>query len=107
VINNLIENAVYHSSEKKLKQVVEVGTEVVGTDICITIKDQGKGIQQDELEKIFDPFNMTQKGKGRSGLGLSVVYNLVTQILEGKIRCLSEPGHGTMFEVTFPYKPAI
>ncbi|MDP2574274.1 HAMP domain-containing sensor histidine kinase [Vibrio penaeicida] len=106
VMNNLIENAVHHSDETT-KKVIEIETQVVGTDISIVIKDKGKGIDEENLAKIFDPFFTTQRGQGRNGLGLAVVYNLVTHLLDGKINCKSRPGEGTTFEVTFPYKPAI
>ncbi|UAB72251.1 HAMP domain-containing histidine kinase [Vibrio sp. SCSIO 43132] len=107
VLNNLIENAICHSQEQCDKHRIEVDTQIIGTDIRIAISDKGKGIEQEDLPKIFDPFFTTQRGKGRNGLGLAVVYNLVTHLLEGKINCQSEPGQGTTFEVIFPYKPAI
>jgi PAS domain S-box-containing protein len=61
--------------------------------------DDGKGISEEDLSKIFDPFFTTKRGQGGSGLGLHIIYNLVTQRLEGTIRCESEIGVGTRFVI--------
>jgi signal transduction histidine kinase len=64
--------------------------------------DDGKGIPQDLLGRVYDPFFTTRRGNGGSGLGLHIVYNLVTGTLRGQITVESEPGHGTCFTVRFP-----
>jgi len=52
--------------------------------------------------KIFDPFITTKRGEGGSGLGLHLVYNLVTQALGGNIQFESELGNGVSFDIIFP-----
>lgn len=56
----------------------------------------------ENLSKIFDPFFTTKRGQGGSGLGLHIIYNLVTQKLGGAIRCESEVGTGTRFVIELP-----
>ena len=64
--------------------------------------DDGQGIPKEHLGKIFDPFFTTKRGKGGSGLGLHIIYNLVTQKLGGTIRCESKVGQGTRFVIEVP-----
>lgn len=54
------------------------------------------------IERIYEPFFTTRRGSGGSGLGLSIIFNLVTQTLGGTIQCNSSPGEGAQFEIIFP-----
>ena len=58
-------------------------------------------------ERIFEPFFTTRRGSGGSGLGLHIVYNLVTATLKGFIRCFSKTGVGTRFEIMIPINSEI
>ena len=69
--------------------------------IAVSVSDNGCGISEENLQKIFDPFFSTKKGSGGTGLGLSITYGLV-QRLGGDISVESELGRGTMFTVTLP-----
>ena len=71
-------------------------------DIEIRFTDYGAGIPQENLSKIFDPFFTTGGGLGGTGLGLNIVYRIVTSQLGGKIVCHSKPGEGSTFIVTIP-----
>jgi signal transduction histidine kinase len=66
--------------------------------------DDGKGIAPSYLGKIFDPFFTTKRGSGGTGLGLNIVYNIVSQEYGGSIICTSEPGKGTIFTIKFPVR---
>mgnify|MGYP002134307444 CR=1 FL=1 len=68
----------------------------------ISVEDDGVGIAPEILPKIFDPFFTTRLGAGGSGLGLHIVYNLVTRVLGGRLNVTSEPGHGTCFILHLP-----
>jgi PAS domain S-box-containing protein len=68
----------------------------------LTYADDGKGIPPPLLGRIYDPFFTTRRGTGGSGLGLHIVYNLVTGSLRGQISVQSELGKGTQFTVRFP-----
>ena len=70
--------------------------------IIIEYSDDGKGISKEDLKNIFTPFFTTRRGTGGSGLGLSIVYNLVTGTLKGNISAQSELGKGTWFRIVFP-----
>ena len=73
-------------------------------DSCFVFefRDDGRGISKENLDKIFDPFFTTKRGQGGSGLGLHIIYNLVTQKLDGTIRCESKIGNGTKFVIEIP-----
>ncbi len=79
--------------------------EAAGTSaVEISVEDTGSGIPEKIIPKIFDPFFTTKEtGKG-TGMGLSVVYNLVKQN-GGEIHVTSKPGQGTVFRVLFPSIP--
>ena len=66
--------------------------------------DNGKGIKEEHLPRIFEPFFTTERGKSGSGLGLHLVYNLVTQKLGGKISCKSIVNRNTSFYIIVPLK---
>jgi len=57
--------------------------------------DDGKGMDAATKSKIFDPFFTTQLGRGGTGLGLYLVYNIVTLQLAGTVECITELGKGT------------
>jgi signal transduction histidine kinase len=71
--------------------------------VTIEVRDQGLGISEDDLERIFSPF-FTTKPKG-TGLGLSIVRKVV-DAHDGIIEATSAPGRGTTFRVTLPVVPA-
>ena len=70
--------------------------------VSISVRDHGRGIPKTSLGKVFDPFFTTRLGQGGSGLGLSIVYTMVTRTLGGSIRVQSELGQGTCFTIDLP-----
>lgn len=97
IFSNLIMNSIIHGFEDRTngKIVIEIRREHDG--LYITYRDNGKGIPSEYLAKIYDAFFTTNKHNGGSGLGMNIVYNLVTHKLKGKITCESEVGKGTQF----------
>ena len=73
-----------------------------GARLRLEYSDDGQGIPPENLSKIFEPFFTTKRGQGGSGLGLHIVYNLVTQKLLGEIEAKSEVGVGTKFIIKLP-----
>ena len=65
--------------------------------------DNGKGLDNSVVNRIFDPFVTTKRGQGGSGLGMNIVYNLVDAKLGGTIKCL-DAEQGCIFEVKVPIK---
>ncbi|MGA9422489.1 MAG: ATP-binding protein [Rhodanobacteraceae bacterium] len=103
VLLNLVTNARVHGFDNGLKGEVRVSTrELSSREIEITVQDDGKGIPLDLQRRIFEPFFTTSLGKGGNGLGLSIVSNIVTDVLGGTIRVNSRPGAGTSMIVCIP-----
>ncbi len=93
VLDNLVRNALIHAFEGRAEGKVRIHTE--NTDgiydhILLIVSDNGKGIPFRHRNKVFDPFFTTHLGSGGSGLGLSIVYNLVQQVLGGTIKVESQ-----------------
>lgn len=103
VIVNLINNAVVHAFEPEKPGNITIVAVDRGNRVALHVTDDGKGIPAEHLRHIYDPFFTTRMGQGGSGLGLNIVYNLVTDLLGGEISVDSEPGQGTTFLVLLPY----
>jgi len=102
IIINLIMNAIIHGFEKMEAGVINISVTLTRNQCQIKLTDNGKGIEEKIKQKIFDPFVTTKRGEGGSGLGMHLVYNLVTQALNGSIEVESELGHGANFTIQFP-----
>ncbi|MBO6227783.1 MAG: HAMP domain-containing histidine kinase, partial [Shewanella sp.] len=68
----------------------------------ITVSDNGIGMSEETMKQIFDPFFTTRRGNGGTGLGLHLTYQLVSQLLGGKITVSSTLGKGSVFSLTIP-----
>ena len=77
-----------------------------GGMVRIVFTDDGSGIAAEHLPKIFDPFFTTGRDRGGTGLGLHIVYNLVTARLQGSIDVESRLGEGTRFTILIPKQVA-
>lgn len=102
IITNLVMNSLIHAFEEGQEGTIIFDIEKQNNNILFTYSDNGKGISKEIICKIFDPFFTTKRGKGGTGLGLNIVYNIVTQTLGGTILCESEIGVGTVFTICFP-----
>ncbi len=99
ILNNLISNAIRYSNKFNEKPYVEVDVRVKGEKAIITVKDNGTGIGDEHLSKIFDMFYRATDENMGSGLGLYIA-NEALQKINGKIRVESKVGKGTAFIVT-------
>jgi signal transduction histidine kinase len=98
VFMNILVNAA-QAIEKKGD--IYIGTRLVAQSVEVSIRDNGRGISQDNITKIFDPFFTTKDvGKG-TGLGMNIAYNII-QKHNGTIHVDSELGKGTTFTITLP-----
>ena len=105
IMINLIMNSIIHGFEDMDNGQIDISIESVDdTKVCIEFKDNGKGIPEHLRKRIFDPFVTTKRGQGGSGLGMHLVFNLVTQALNGSISVVSEEGKGVQFRILFPVK---
>lgn len=105
IITNLLENSLAHGYENK-EQVgnIRIAFGAVDRMFHLTYTDDGKGMSAETITQIFEPFFTTKRGQGGTGLGMHIVYNLVTQTFRGKIQCSSVQGQGTTFTIIFPMK---
>lgn len=85
IFSNLILNAIKHAFENTKENIITINAIEKENKTVISFKDNGKGINDEVAQKVFDPFFTTARGKGGSGLGLNIVYNLLTSKLNGMI----------------------
>ena len=105
IVINLIVNSLLHAFEKDEEGEIKLEVESVGEEtLKLVYTDNGMGIPNSIRKRIFDPFVTTKRGQGGSGLGMHLVYNLVTQGLNGSISLTSEEGNGVEFVIIFPVK---
>ncbi|QEP44398.1 hypothetical protein D5085_15450 [Ectothiorhodospiraceae bacterium BW-2] len=109
IITNLVLNALEHAfdsesgSEQSRHGSVEITLFETKGSIHLICQDSGKGIEEAIIGNIFDPFFTTLRHRGGSGLGLHIVYNLVTDVLHGEIAVESNSAlGGTRFTIIFP-----
>lgn len=101
ILTNLIINSLIHGFSGNKKGEIDIGFTLQDENIHLEYRDNGKGISREHVGKIFDPFFTTYRDGGSSGLGMNIIYNIVTQTLGGNIEVESEPGHGVLFTITF------
>lgn len=103
VLSNLIINAMVHGLHEKQNGVIRITGRAYGaSNIMLTVEDNGQGIAKENLDRIFEPFFTTRLGKGGSGLGLHICYNMVSSVLGGSITVESEVGQGARFIIILP-----
>lgn len=110
VLLNLFNNAFYAIQQQKQTTqldyvpTVSISTKKTGNKIFIRVKDNGNGIPEAILAKVFQPFFTTKPTGQGTGLGLSLSYDIVTKGHRGTLEVESEEGEGSMFTITLPYQ---
>lgn len=105
VLINLVNNGLIHAFEGMQSGEIVITAETIGNDaVSIAVRDNGIGIAPEYMGKIYDPFFTTKLGRGGSGLGLNIVYNIVYGLLGGRIDVKSVLGQGTSFILTLPLR---
>lgn len=101
ILMHLLLNVEIHAYPEGEGKVL-IGLDTSGDDFTLTLRDWGRGLDNDTLKQAFSPFFTTQRLQGCTGLGLAVVHNWVVYALQGQIHMISEQG----CEVTlrFPQK---
>lgn len=102
IVTNLVLNSVIHAYPPNATGHLTMSIQRQGDKVAFHYRDDGAGIPPEHHPKIFEPFFTTRRGQGGSGLGLHIVYNLVTQKLGGTISFQSQVGVGTTFLITLP-----
>ncbi|MAD88795.1 MAG: two-component sensor histidine kinase [Pseudoalteromonas sp.] len=93
IINLCIHNSIKHGKIANQKLHIVVSAMVVNDFVHIYFKDDGMGIDKEILPVIFEPFITSKRHSGGTGLGMSIIYNLVTQKLKGEVK-MQSPAHG-------------
>jgi signal transduction histidine kinase len=103
ILTNLFLNAVNHAFADGGAGTISIIARPRGSDdIEIIFADNGMGMTPDVQRQAFDPFFTTRRNEGGTGLGLHIVYNLVTQQLGGRMMLESRVGQGTTFRIIMP-----
>lgn len=103
ILTNFVTNALIHAFDGRDHGEMSVNSRLSDEKhVEIVFADNGVGIADADQKRVFDPFFTTKLGQGGSGLGMHIVYNLVTDVLGGEIRLQSTPGVGTSFTLLLP-----
>jgi signal transduction histidine kinase len=109
ILTNLVNNSIHHGFENRESGNISILLLVNDKDdnqqdwaVKIIYQDNGVGMNEQVLKNIYEPFFTTKRGKGSTGLGMNIVYNIVHQKMKGDIKISSEEGVGSTFEITLP-----
>lgn len=101
ILRQLIENTCIHAFTVQSNRTLHLSMAVTDDAWCLTLTDNGQGMTEKQLSRAFEPFYTTNRSGGFKGLGLTLVFNLVSQILQGQIQLYSN-GSGLKVQVTCP-----
>lgn len=104
IVSNLMTNAFEHAYSDMALGDIRIEIQGRVDAIQLSVIDYGIGMNEDEVKKVFEPFYSKNNNMAISGLGLSVVYNTVVNVLSGEVSLQSEEGRGTIVHVIIPYK---
>lgn len=102
VVINLVNNAYLHAFDGRADGVLKITGQLQGDQVHLRFVDNGIGISEENLLRLCEPFFSTKIGKGGTGLGMSIVDNLVRKSLQGRLDIASVVGQGTTFDITIP-----
>lgn len=102
IITNLLINSLIHGFEHTEQGEMVLDISVEGDQLLLEYHDNGGGMDADQVQKVFDPFFTSKRVQESTGLGMHIVYNLVTRLLNGRIECHSALGQGTKFTIEIP-----
>jgi signal transduction histidine kinase len=111
IVTNLIQNASIHAFEDSAAEaagnaLLRISATATDKEVTMQFVDNGKGMDEATLARVFDPFFTTRLGRGGSGLGLSISRNLAIGVLGGSLQASSVAGEGSCFALTFPRQAA-
>ncbi|WP_420403253.1 PAS domain-containing sensor histidine kinase [Nisaea sp.] len=102
ILTNLVMNSIIHGFPARDSGKISITVARSDAVLELTYADDGEGMPEETVKRIFDPFFTTKRGQGGSGLGMHILFNLVTQVLKGTVRCDSVPGEGVEIVIRFP-----
>lgn len=102
IIVNLVTNSLAHGYPDGRLGTLRITVVDTGTRLQIRYEDDGVGMDKQVASHMFEPFYTTRRNQGGTGLGMHIVYNLVTQALGGRIACETRPDAGVHFDMDIP-----
>jgi C4-dicarboxylate-specific signal transduction histidine kinase len=102
VIINMVMNSLIHGFDQRDQGRILIEVTLQDKECVMVITDDGNGIPQAIVKTIYDPFVTTKRGQGGSGLGMHLVYNLVSVALHGRIVLDELHRPGARFIISFP-----
>lgn len=102
VFTNFIMNSLIHAFDRENEGHIVIKAEQIDKQLSIAYRDDGKGMTEEVVERVFEPFFTTNRNGGGTGLGMHIVYNIITQRLKGSITCSSVLEKGTEFTIWMP-----
>nr|WP_316642543.1 ATP-binding protein [uncultured Roseateles sp.] len=105
VLSNLINNALIHAFDGREGGKMQLSARALKDErVELCFSDNGAGIDAHHLPRVFEPFFTTKMGRGGSGLGLSISYNIIKTLFDGELSVRSEPGQGSQFVMNLALK---
>jgi len=105
VVDQLLENASVHGYREQLEPMVTIDVTKQQDQLMLVLRDNGEGVKSELLDKLVQPFFTTKRGpQGHIGLGLYMVYNLVSRVLVGQMKLESPAQQGLSVTLTLPLK---
>jgi signal transduction histidine kinase len=102
ILSNFIMNSITHGLSSAHEGLIRIEAIRDEENFILKYSDNGKGMDKKTQEKIFDPFFTTNRENGGSGLGMNIIFNLVTQKLHGKIELETGVNQGVLFTIRAP-----
>ena len=103
VLTNLVLNSAVHAFPDGAQGNVRIAAQASGKgSVEVLFSDDGCGMSAEVKRQVFDPFFTTRRDQGSTGLGLHIVYNIVTNRLGGRINLETRPGAGTKIRIVMP-----
>ena len=102
IFTNLVINSLTHAYGPGDQGIIRIVATLEGKELKIEYVDDGLGMTPEVKAHVFDPFFTTKRGQGGSGLGMHILYNLITQKLGGSLQLSSSPGEGMSLNIVLP-----
>ncbi|WDE11761.1 YfiR/HmsC family protein [Thalassomonas haliotis] len=103
VLTNLVTNSLKHGFEHKNSGVIAIRLEKLAAGgVKLIYQDDGHGMSQEVQKNIYEPFFTTKRNMGGTGLGMNIVYNIISKNLAGEITIKSAPEQGVTFTIILP-----
>ncbi|WP_448565717.1 YfiR/HmsC family protein [Thalassotalea ganghwensis] len=102
VITNLVTNSIRHGFEGRENCQITIKVSQGSKGVELRYIDNGSGMSQEVLRNVFEPFYTTKRNSGGTGLGMNIVYNVISQKLKGTIEVTSELDKGVCFDILLP-----